>query len=73
MKDICPICEKVTEVKIIDREEIFNIKGEKIPVHVVFLQCQECNSEWENSKIGTDPYEVAYREYEKRTGKKVNE
>jgi len=66
MKNICPICEKETEVRKANREELYNIRGEEIHIFEEFFVCCECNEEFDDPKSTSNPIETAYREYRKR-------
>jgi len=68
MNGFCPDCEKESSLSLIQTTEDFNIRGEAIPVEVVYYKCQECGEEFDISKPDNDPYEVAYREYRRRKG-----
>ncbi len=66
MKNICPICEKETDVRKANREELYNIRGEEILIFEEFFICSECNEEFDDPKSTNNPIETAYREYRKR-------
>ncbi len=63
MKGICPACEKETELNFISREESIVVRGENIPVHVEYLKCTECESEFNDPNSNYDALDAAYREY----------
>jgi putative zinc finger/helix-turn-helix YgiT family protein len=68
MKGICPVCEKETELELVNRVEDINIRGEKIPVRAEYFKCLECETEFEDPQSAYDPLEVAYHEYRVRHG-----
>jgi len=68
MKDICPACEKVTELEYVNKKETFNIRGEEIEVDVDYFKCLECDGEFEDPKSEIDPIEDAYVQYRKLRG-----
>ncbi len=68
MNGFCPNCEKVAPLRIVQKIEELDVRGELISVEVEFFQCQECGEEFENSKLSSDPYETAYRIYRERKG-----
>ena len=68
MNAFCPNCEKESPLAVIRKTEEFNIRGEAIPVEVELYKCQICGEEFEDPKSDYDPYDLAYREYRKRTG-----
>lgn len=63
MKGICPICEKETELEVINRNENIVVRGEEISVPVEYFKCSECGSEFNDPKSVHDPLELAYRIY----------
>ncbi|MCX6053488.1 MAG: DUF4065 domain-containing protein [Chloroflexi bacterium] len=68
MTALCPNCEKETEQKFIDRVEEINIRGEMIPIHMEYFQCEECGEDFEIPRPDYDPLDTAYREYRNRKG-----
>ncbi len=68
MKDVCPNCAKITEVRFIKGVEELNIRGETIPVEVEYYQCEECGEDFEIPRPDYDPLDIAYREYRRRKG-----
>lgn len=63
MIGICPICEKETELEVINKIENITVRGDTIPVRVEYFKCLECASEFSDPKSNHDPLEIAYREY----------
>lgn len=68
MKDICPVCEKETEIERISTDETVTVRGEKITVPVVLFKCSVCGESFEDPLAQTGPVELAYAEYRKRKG-----
>ncbi|MDO9086154.1 MAG: DUF4065 domain-containing protein [Anaerolineaceae bacterium] len=64
----CPNCEKETKQKFIDRIEAFKIRGESIPIHMKYYQCEECGEDFEIPQIDYDPLNSAYKEYRNKKG-----
>jgi putative zinc finger/helix-turn-helix YgiT family protein len=68
MNAFCPNCEKETEQKFVDKIEEINIRGEMIPIHMEFYQCEECGEDFEIPRPDYDPLDAAYREFRNRKG-----
>lgn len=68
MNAFCPNCEKETPQVLIDRVEEINIRGEMMPIHMEYYQCEECGEDFEIPRPGYDPVDAAYREYRKIKG-----
>lgn len=68
MDAFCPNCERETNQKIINRIEEVNIRGEIIPIDVMYYHCEECDESFEIPRDGYDPLEKAFREYRNRKG-----
>lgn len=68
MNAFCPNCEKETKQRFIDKIEQIDIRGEIIPIHLEYFQCEECGEDYENPRPDYDPLDAAYREYRKRKG-----
>jgi putative zinc finger/helix-turn-helix YgiT family protein len=68
MKRYCPACGAVTEWESVRRNEVFEVKGERIEVPVEYLRCVNCKAEYEDVNRQNDPYDQAYIEYRKRRG-----
>jgi putative zinc finger/helix-turn-helix YgiT family protein len=66
MNGFCPNCDQESPLTLVRETEVFNVRGEEIPVEVEFYRCRVCGEEFENSHSATDPYEAAYREYRAR-------
>lgn len=67
-KDICPNCEKVTDVELVKSLESIKVRGEEIKVDVEYYKCLKCGGEFTPPHSGSEPVDKAYREYRKRTG-----
>lgn len=68
MNAFCPNCEKETEQRFVDKIEEINIRGEMIPIHMEYNQCEECGGDFEISRPDYDPLDAAYREFRRRKG-----
>ena len=68
MQAFCPNCEIETEQRYIDKVEEINIRGELIPVHLKYYQCERCGEDYELPRPDYDPLDTAYREYRNRKG-----
>ena len=68
MKMYCPNCEKETIQQLVQSTEIFNIRGQSIPVKIEYHHCDECGEDVEHPRPGYDPLGEAYREYRNRVG-----
>ncbi len=66
MRGICPNCEKVTELTLVQGCEEVNVRGEAIPVNVRYYRCHDCGEEFADPQWPDDPLEMAYREYRVR-------
>lgn len=65
MKNICPNCEKETNLTLRQEKEIIEVRGEPIDVDSEFYVCDECGEAFENTR-DSDSLEVAYQEYRNR-------
>lgn len=68
MNAFCPNCEKETKQVLIDKVEEINIRGEVVPIHLEYYQCEECGEDFEIPRPGYDPVDAAYHEYRKIKG-----
>lgn len=68
MNAFCPNCEKETKQRFIDKIEQIDIRGEMIPIHLEYYQCEECGEDYENPRPDYAPLDAAYREYRHRKG-----
>lgn len=68
MKDICPNCEKITDLELIRRKEDIEVRGDHIEIEVEYFRCLDCGNEFEDPRSNNRPLESAYREYRKRHG-----
>ena len=62
MKNLCPNCEKETEINLVKEKESYQIRGENIEVDAEYFHCRECNEEYENTR-DYDALATAYRQY----------
>lgn len=60
---LCTNCEKETEFERIVKKEIFNIRGELVPVNVEYVKCKECGDVVLNPAVNYDPFELARRKF----------
>lgn len=67
MKDICPNCDKVTDIERVSTRETIEVRGEPIEVDTEFFTCTECGVDFENTR-GPDALALAYQEYRNRHG-----
>jgi putative zinc finger/helix-turn-helix YgiT family protein len=68
MKNICPICEKESEIEKVSMKEIITVRGEKVTVPVDLYKCHACGESFEDPKAEYGPVELAYREYRRGRG-----
>jgi putative zinc finger/helix-turn-helix YgiT family protein len=68
MKDICPACEKETDLELIRTRETIKVHGEPIEVDVEYYKCLSCGEQFEDPGAEKDPLAEAYREYRRRHG-----
>lgn len=66
MQEICPTCEKYSEVELINKNESYEVRGDNIEVPVEFFSCRECGEEFVNLSSQKDPLSAAYRIYRQR-------
>ncbi|MEI6291159.1 MAG: type II TA system antitoxin MqsA family protein [Chloroflexota bacterium] len=66
MIGICPVCEKETNLTLINHAENISVRGDDIPVEVNYFKCSECNSEFDDPNSNYDALDAAYREYRVR-------
>ena len=65
MRNICPNCEKETNVNLVKEKETIEVRGEPIEVDAEFYVCGECGESFENTR-DADSLELAYQEYRRR-------
>jgi len=68
MKDICPNCEKETEIELVRAKEIIEVRGDPIEVDTEFFKCTECGVDFENTQ-GPDSLALAYKNAARLIGK----
>jgi putative zinc finger/helix-turn-helix YgiT family protein len=68
IKDICPSCEKQSELEFIQKREEISVRGEVIEVPTEYYRCIECGEEFDDPKSSHDPIDIAYKEYRQRHG-----
>lgn len=64
-KIYCAHCNKMTDGKIISKEESFNVKGDDIKIIASVMVCKECNEDVFVEELDENNLEVAYMEYRK--------
>jgi len=68
MRDICPVCERETDVELVRTKEVIKVQGEPIEIDVEYLKCSSCGEKFEDPGSDQDPLEKAYKEYRRRRG-----
>ncbi|NMB67181.1 MAG: DUF4065 domain-containing protein [Chloroflexi bacterium] len=68
MNAFCPNCERETKQVPVDRVEEINVRGQIVPIHLEYYQCEECGEDFEIPRSGYDPVDAAYREYRRIKG-----
>ena len=66
MKGYCDTCGKEVETKIINRQETFNVCGERITVDAQILVCTECGEELFCEELDSATLINAYNEYRRK-------
>lgn len=67
MKTIyCPECEEKVKADIVQREETFTVKGEKISVPASVLVCSKCKNDIFDEELDGANVAAAYNEYRKQ-------
>jgi len=66
MKEICPICEKQSQIKSIKKSESINVRGEIVDVEYEVQKCNECGEEYMETETAHDPFVYAYAVYRKK-------
>jgi hypothetical protein len=66
MKKICPFCETMREVAVVEKIERINICGEPIEALTHPFYCLACGEYFEDPMRGFDFLEKAYEEYRRR-------
>ncbi|MCK9226098.1 MAG: DUF4065 domain-containing protein [Candidatus Muirbacterium halophilum] len=64
--NICPFCETNDSLKIINKIDMLNIRGEDIGVDTTYYKCNNCENEFEINDL--DKYDLAYRKYREKHG-----
>ena len=66
MKGYCDTCGREVETKIINRQETFNVCGERITVDAQILVCTECGEELFCEELDSATLINAYNEYRRK-------
>lgn len=64
----CPNCESETFVEEHDREEVYSVRGEQIPVRARVLVCRRCGGDLSDPERDEETLRRAYDEYRRRHG-----
>ncbi len=67
-KNVCPYCEKQTDLEFIKGHELIIVRGEEITVPVEYFKCSQCGHDFEDPQSKHDPLTLAYEEYRRRHG-----
>ncbi len=65
-RGLCSNCEKETEIELVTKEQVINVRKEPIKVLIEVQECTECGDEIINPEAAPDPLAIAYGEYRKR-------
>ena len=63
---ICPFCEKRSDIEIIRREETHTIRNEEITAQIEISKCFECNQEFETAEQMENNLEAFRNVYRQR-------
>lgn len=64
----CPNCESEVSVEEHDREEVYSVRGEQIPVRSRVLICSRCGEDLSDPERDEETLRRAYDEYRRRRG-----
>ena len=62
----CPECEEKRKANVIQKEETFPVKHEKISIPTSVLVCSKCKTEIFDEEFDADNINAAHNEYRKR-------
>lgn len=65
----CADCEKKVKAGIIQKEETYPVKGEKITIPARVLVCSECKNDLFDEELDTANISAAYNEYRRGGGR----
>jgi len=60
MTRFCPYCENLREVTARKKNEIFNIRGEEVPLETAVLECDTCHQEFAPTEMEEANFKKAY-------------
>jgi putative zinc finger/helix-turn-helix YgiT family protein len=60
MMKFCPYCENLCEITAKQKNEIFKIRGEEIPIEVTVLECVTCRQEFAPTEMEEANFKKAY-------------
>ena len=66
MKKLCPYCDDIKDLSLVQGKEAVSVRGESIEVDSHYLKCNTCNNTFDDPKDNFDVLDVAYREYRRR-------
>jgi putative zinc finger/helix-turn-helix YgiT family protein len=66
MMKFCPYCENLRETSVKQKSEIFEIRGEEIPVEVTVLECGTCRQEFAPTEMEEANFKKAYDTFRTR-------
>jgi len=65
---ICSNCEKETQLELVTKEEVIQVRSKPIKVEIQYSRCVECGDEVFDPSLNMDPFDLAYRAYRKEYG-----
>ena len=68
VRRLCSNCEKETDLEILTKEELINVRREPINVEIQYCKCSQCGDEVIDPSLNVDPFHLAYEEYRRRHG-----
>ena len=65
---LCSNCERETDLELVTKEEVIEVRNEPIKVQVKYTRCVQCGDEVFDPNVNADPFDLAYREYRSKHG-----
>lgn len=65
---ICSNCERETQLELVTKEEVIQVRSKPIRVEIQYSRCVQCGDEVLDPSLNMDPFDLAYREYRKEYG-----
>jgi len=65
---LCSNCGKETDLELLAREEIINVRKEPIKIKIEYCKCSKCGDEILDPYLNVDPFRLAYEEYRRKHG-----